>query len=154
MKSIMQKAALLLSTAALAIALPLGSAQAEEKVTIAVSIPAATHGWAGGLNYHAQEAEKRLEALYPNVDITLVTANSPADQASNIEDLISVQQIDALVVLPFEPERFHVQLMQTYGRVSGTQEKSVEVRGVKRADLTTVARPYWVTRIEPLQPGG
>ncbi|TCU60276.1 hypothetical protein EDE08_12639 [Bradyrhizobium sp. R2.2-H] len=63
-------------------------------------------------------------------------------------------KVNILVVLPFEPERFHVQLMQTYGRVSGTQEKSVEVRGVKRADLTTVARPYWVTRIEPLQPGG
>ena len=22
------------------------------------------------------------------------------------------------------------------------------------SDLTTVARPYWVTRVEPLQPGG
>ncbi|WP_339028098.1 hypothetical protein WI604_24880 [Bradyrhizobium symbiodeficiens] len=63
-------------------------------------------------------------------------------------------KVNILVVLPFEPERFHVQLLQTYGRVSGTQEKSVEVRGVKRADLTTVARPYWVTRVEPLQPGG
>lgn len=66
----------------------------------------------------------------------------------------SSEKVNILVVLPFEPERFHVQLMQTYGRVSGTQEKSVEVRGVKRADLTTVARPYWVTRVEPLQPGG
>lgn len=66
----------------------------------------------------------------------------------------SSEKVNILVVLPFEPERFHVQLMQTYGRVSGTQEKSVEVRGVKRADLTIVARPYWVTRIEPLQPGG
>ena len=64
------------------------------------------------------------------------------------------EKVNILVVLPFEPERFHVQLMQAYGRVSGTQEKSVEVRGVKRADLTTVARPYWVTRVEPLQPGG
>ncbi|UGV28835.1 hypothetical protein E0H22_05345 [Rhodopseudomonas boonkerdii] len=64
------------------------------------------------------------------------------------------EKVNILVVLPFEPERFHVQLMQTYGRVSGTQEKSIEVRGVKRADLTTVARPYWVTRVEPLQPGG
>ena len=63
------------------------------------------------------------------------------------------EKVNILVVLPFEPERFHVQLMQTYGRVSGTQEKSVEVRGVKRTDLTTVARPYWVRRVEPLQPG-
>ena len=64
------------------------------------------------------------------------------------------QKVNILVTLPFPPERFHVQLFQTYGRVSGTQENAVEVRGVKRADLPTVARPYWVTRVEPLQPGG
>ncbi len=63
-------------------------------------------------------------------------------------------KVNVLISLPFPPERFHVQLFQTYGRVSGTQENAVEVRGVKRADLTTVARPYWVTRVEPLQPGG
>jgi hypothetical protein len=63
-------------------------------------------------------------------------------------------RLNILITLPFPPERFHVQLFQTYGRVSGTQEKAVEVRGVKRADLTTVARPYWVTRVEPLKPGG
>lgn len=66
----------------------------------------------------------------------------------------SAQKVNVLITLPFPPERFHVQLFQTYGRVSGTQENAVEVRGVKRADLTTVARPYWVTRVEPLQPGG
>jgi hypothetical protein len=64
------------------------------------------------------------------------------------------EKVNVLVTLPFPPERFHVQLFQTYGRVSGTQENAVEVRGVKRADLTTVARLYWVTRVEPLQPGG
>src|SRR6188768_4500883 len=64
------------------------------------------------------------------------------------------ERVNILVTLPFPPERFHIQLFQSYGRVSGTQENAVEVRGVKRADLTTVARPYWVTRVEPLQPGG
>ena len=64
------------------------------------------------------------------------------------------EKVNILVTLPFPPERFHVQRFQTYGRVSGTQENAVEVRGVKRADLTTVARPYWVSRVEPLQPGG
>jgi hypothetical protein len=47
-----------------------------------------------------------------------------------------------------------VQTFQAYGRVSGTQDNAVEVRGVKRADLTSVARPYWVKRVEPLQPEG
>jgi hypothetical protein len=64
------------------------------------------------------------------------------------------EKVNVLVTLAFPPERFHVQLFQAYGRVSGTQENAVEVRGVKRADLTTVARPYWVMRVEPLQPGG
>ena len=64
------------------------------------------------------------------------------------------EKVNILITLPFPPERFHVQLFQTYGRVSGTQNNAVELRGVKRADLTTVARPYWVTRVEPLQPGG
>ncbi|MGQ3301123.1 hypothetical protein [Reyranella sp.] len=64
------------------------------------------------------------------------------------------EKVNILITLPFPPERFHVQLFQTYGRVSGTQDNAVEVRGVKRADLATVARPYWVTRVEPLQPGG
>ena len=64
------------------------------------------------------------------------------------------EKVNVLITLPFPPERFHVQLFQTYGRVSGTQDNAVEVRGVKRADLATVARPYWVTRVEPLQPEG
>ena len=64
------------------------------------------------------------------------------------------EKVNVLVTLSFPPERFHVQRFQTYGRVSGTQENAVEVRGVKRSDLTTVARPYWVRRVEPLPPGG
>jgi hypothetical protein len=64
------------------------------------------------------------------------------------------EKVNVMVVLPFPPERFHVQLLQTYGRVSGTQDNAVEVRGVKRADLVSIARPYWVTRVEPLPPGG
>jgi hypothetical protein len=63
------------------------------------------------------------------------------------------EKVNILVTLPFTPERFHVQLFQTYGRVSGTQDNAIEVRGVKREDLRTVARPYWVTRVEPLKPG-
>jgi hypothetical protein len=64
------------------------------------------------------------------------------------------EKVNILVTLPFPPERFHVQLLQAYGRVSGTQDNAVEVRGVKRVDLASVARPYWVRRVEPLPPGG
>ena len=62
------------------------------------------------------------------------------------------EKVNVLVTLAFPPERFHFQRFQAYGRVSGTDQNAVEVRGVKRVDLTTVARPYWVRRVEPLQP--
>jgi hypothetical protein len=64
------------------------------------------------------------------------------------------EKVNILVTLPFPPERFHVMVFQRYGRVSGTQDNSIEVRGVKKADLQAVARPYWVTRVEPLPTGG
>jgi hypothetical protein len=63
-------------------------------------------------------------------------------------------RVNIVVTLPFPPERFHVQQFQAFGRVSGTQDNTVEVRGVKRADLASLARPYWVRRVEPLPPGG
>ena len=81
-----------------------GAAMAQDPIKIGVSIPAATHGFMGGLNWHAAEAEKRLEAANPHIDLIIVTADGPADQASDLEDLVSVHQIDALVVLPFESE--------------------------------------------------
>ncbi len=55
------------------------------------------------------------------------------------------REVNVLVTLPFPPERFHVLAFQRYGRVSGTQDNSIEVRGVRQADLNAVARPYWVT---------
>jgi hypothetical protein len=64
------------------------------------------------------------------------------------------ERVNIVVTLPFPPERFHVQQFQAFGRVSGTQDTTVEVRGVKRTDLTALARPYWVKRVEPLPTGG
>jgi hypothetical protein len=63
-------------------------------------------------------------------------------------------KVNILVTLPFPPERFHVIVFQKYGRVSGTQDNSIEVRGVRKVDLHAVARPYWVTRVGPLPTGG
>ncbi|HLS69433.1 MAG TPA: ABC transporter substrate-binding protein, partial [Kiloniellales bacterium] len=60
----------LVSAIALAYGLSVGAATAQERdVTIAVSIPAATHGWTGGVVYHAEQAEKEIEAAFPNIDI-------------------------------------------------------------------------------------
>ena len=42
-----------------------GAMAQQKNVTIGVSIPAATHGWTGGVVYHAQETAKQLEKTYP-----------------------------------------------------------------------------------------
>ena len=81
---------------------PLGISQPLGAQTIGVSIPAATHGWTGGLNFHAEETKNRLEAANPSLRIVLLTANSASEQANDLEDLIAIHNIDALVVLPFE----------------------------------------------------
>ena len=81
-----------------------GAALAQEKIKIGVSYPTPTHAWAAGMNWHAEKAEERLEAQYPDIDLILVNSPGPSEQASAIEDLVSVHQIDALVVLPFESE--------------------------------------------------
>ena len=59
-------------------------------------------------------------------------------------------QVNVLVTLRCDPERFHVLAVQPYGRVSGTQDRSIELRGVQVANLNAVARPYWVQRVEPV----
>lgn len=59
-------------------------------------------------------------------------------------------QVNVLVTLSCTPERFHVLAFQPFGRVSGTQDRSIEVRGVQFANLNALARPYWVQRVEAL----
>lgn len=61
------------------------------------------------------------------------------------------ERVAVLVTLPFPPERFHVMVFQRFGRVSGTDGNTVEVRGVPKANLERLARPYWVERVEPLK---
>jgi len=92
-----------LRTLALVAALAAGAAFAQTTV-IGVSIPAATHGWTGGVNWWADQAKQRLEATYPNLQIVINTAGSASEQADDIEDLIAINQIDALVILPFESD--------------------------------------------------
>lgn len=95
----------LLSAAVVAGGLSATAALAQDKeFTIAVSIPAATHGWTGGVVYHAQEAEKQLEAAYPNIDVIVSTASSATAQVSSLEDLSATNELDALVILPFTSE--------------------------------------------------
>ena len=81
---------------------PTSAGLAEEKVNLGVSIPAATHGWTGGVVYWANQAKKELEKAHPGLKVTVKTAGSPPEQANQLQDLLTVTKIDTLVVLPFE----------------------------------------------------
>ncbi|MGQ3292023.1 MAG: ABC transporter substrate-binding protein, partial [Shinella sp.] len=70
---------------------------------IGVSIPAATHGWTGGLNYHTKRTIDRMKEAFPNIDFVLATSSSATQQVNDIEDLMA-RNINALVVLPFESD--------------------------------------------------
>ena len=76
---------------------------ADQKFTIGVSIPAADHGWTAGVVFHAQRVAKLLETEYPGLRVIVKTSPDPTTQANALEDL-STQGIDALVILPTNPD--------------------------------------------------
>jgi len=84
------------------VALIAGAAQAQEKKTMAVSVPTADHGWTGGVAFHAMQEAKALEKKYPGLKVIVKTSPDPAAQANAVEDL-ATQGIDALVILPHDP---------------------------------------------------
>lgn len=81
--------------------------------------------------------------------LTLVAPTKISAELAGTSEKVNVQ-----ITLPFTPERFHVLAFQQYGRVSGADDFSIELRGVKRTDLNAVARPYWVTSVGPMKEGG
>ena len=76
-----------------------GTTEAPEKPVVGVSIPAATHGWTGGVNWWAEQAM----AEHDDIEFVYSTASDSADQISDIEDMM-VRGVDGLVVLAFESE--------------------------------------------------
>jgi len=90
------------SAAALALLTAAPAALAQNKPNIGVSIPAATHGWTGGVVYWANRTKAELEKQYPGLTVTIKTAGSAAEQANQIQDLQTANKIDTLVILPFE----------------------------------------------------
>ena len=89
--------------AALAATLSLGAApaMAQEEYTIGVAIPSATHGFMGGLNFHAREAIARLEETYPQLSFVLATSGDAAKMVNDIEDMVATRGIDGTVHAAF-----------------------------------------------------
>ena len=123
------------TAAALAVAAAVaGPVQALDKTyTIGVSIPSATHGFMGGLNWHAQQSIARLEATYPNVKFVLATAGEPGKQVDDIEDMLATRNIDGLVVLPFESEPLTgpVKAVKDAGKWVTVVDRGLSVEGIE-----------------------
>src|SRR5690242_2932459 len=81
-----------------------GHALGADKKVVAVSIPAADHGWTAGIVYHAQAAAKEINAAFPDVEVVVKTSPSATAQVSALEDLSAGRKLDALVILPYTSE--------------------------------------------------
>jgi len=74
---------------------------AAEKIRIGISIPSADHGWTGGVVWWSKKAIGDWQKRDPNIEFFLVTADAPAKQVGDVEDLM-VKGIQALVILPHD----------------------------------------------------
>lgn len=131
---------LLLCVLSLVMVLALPLAAQTKSIKVGVSIPTADHGWTGGINYWAQTAIKEWKAKDKNVTFYLVTADSPAKQVNDIEDLL-VKGIDALVVLAYDSAPLTPVVKKAY-------DKGVYVVSVDRG-LTEPAQNVYIAGDNP-----
>jgi ribose transport system substrate-binding protein len=101
MNPIPRRLVLAAAAATLAMAVPLG-ALAADKVNLGVAIPSADHGFTGGIVWWANEAKKELEKKYPELKVTVKTSANAGEQANQLQDLVTANKINALVIFPHE----------------------------------------------------
>lgn len=126
-----------LAAAALAAFGTTGAAFAQNKVNLGVAIPAATHSFTAGIVWWANEAKKELEKKYPDLKVTIKTASGAPEQANQLQDLVTVNKINALVVFPFES----ASLTQPVAQV---KNKGIYVTVVDRGLTDTSAQDAYV----------
>ena len=104
--------------AVLALALAAGSAAsfAQQKVNLGVAIPAATHSFTAGIVWWANEAKKELEKKHPGLTVTIKTSANAGEQANQLQDLLTVTKINALVIFPFESAALTKPVAQVKGK--------------------------------------
>jgi len=110
-----------------------GIAVAQDSVTIGVSVPAADHGWTGGVNYFAQQAIEKLSKTYPNVQFVFASAPDAPKQIADIEDMVSTRNIDALVILPGDPDAMTSAIKQVKdaGKFVAVVDRQLSIDGVE-----------------------
>ena len=135
MKTITRRLAL--TTVALA-ALVSGPSIAAEKVVLGVAIPAATHGFTGGIVFWANQAKKDLEKANPDLQVIVKTASGAPEQANQLQDLQTVNKINALVIFPFESASLTKPVAQV-------KSKGVYVTVVDRGLTDTSAQDAYIS---------
>jgi len=113
-------------------------ALAADPVHVGVSIPAATHSFMGGINYWANQAKKDLEKAHPNLKVTVKTASGAPEQANQLQDLLTANKIDTLVIFPFESAALTKPVAQA-------KAKGVYVTVVDRGLTDTSAQDAYVS---------
>lgn len=93
----------MLGATALAAMLTATAARAET-TRIGISIPSATHGWTGGLNFQVARTVEAMKKAFPDVEFFVAAAGDVNKQVNDVEDLVATHHINALVILPFESE--------------------------------------------------
>ena len=107
------------------------TATVDRKPVIGVSIPAADHGWTGGVVYWAEKAKADFAA---DVEVRVQTAASPEEQIAQIETMLT-SGVDAIVILATES----APLTPTAKTV---KERGVYLVNVDRGFLDPVADVY------------
>jgi ribose transport system substrate-binding protein len=112
-------------------------ARADEKVILGVAIPTADHGFTGGIVWWANKAKADLEKAHPDLKVIVKTAAGAPEQANQLQDLVTVNKINALVIFPYES----ASLTQPVAQV---KKKGVYVTVVDRGLTDTSAQDAYV----------
>lgn len=135
MKTITRRLAL---TAVAMAALAGAPSFAQEKVVLGVAIPAATHGFTGGIVFWANQAKKDMEKAHPGLQVIVKTASGAPEQANQLQDLQTVNKINALVIFPFESASLTKPVAQV-------KSKGVYVTVVDRGLTDTSAQDAYIS---------
>ncbi len=135
MKTITRRLALTAVALAALVSVP---SFAAEKVVLGVAIPAATHGFTGGIVFWANQAKKDLEKAHPDLQVIVKTASGAPEQANQLQDLQTVNKINALVIFPFESASLTKPVAQV-------KSKGVYVTVVDRGLTDTSAQDAYIS---------
>ena len=135
MKSITRRVALSAVAVAALAGMP---AMAQQKIVMGVAIPAATHSFTAGIVYWANQAKKDLEKAHPGLQVIVKTASGAPEQANQLQDMMTVNKINTLVVFPFESASLTKPVAQLH-------DKNVYVTVVDRGLTDTSAQDAYVS---------